>query len=236
MQGIILAGGRGTRLRPMTELVNKHCLPVGDDMMITYPATTLREAGVTHLTIVVGPKCGTLIETIGDGTALGFESVSYVYQEEASGIPDALAQAEFTIDPDEPIMVVLGDNYFDEPIDELHESYLLARRTGAATIFTTETYKPWDFGILLDGIVVEKPNLTGRAEAVVGLYVFPPCVWDRIYQLIPSKRGELEIADLLNMYAEEKALHNVHYPGYWKDMGTLENWVEVNEFVNKPEI
>lgn len=205
MRGVVLAGGRGTRLGDTTRVVNKHLLPVYDRPMIYYPIGTLQAMGCTDILIVTGG------EQVGGFAQLLGSRFTYRVQEQADGIAGALALAEGYVDGLFP--VILGDNYFStapEPV-----------RSGP-TIFTSPTDRPEAFGIYEPGTgrIVEKPKDPTSDLAVTGLYVYDGEVFDIIRGLVPSARGELEITDVNNWYLQH-GLMNVHEaPGVWSDMGT----------------
>ena len=209
MRGVILAGGRGTRLGDTTRVVNKHLLPVYDRPMIYYPIATLRAMGVDDIVIVTGgEQVGGFAQLLGSG-------FTYRVQDRPDGIAGALAQAEGYVDGLFP--VVLGDNYFSAP-------FTMPDRP---SVFTAPTDRPAAFGIYEPGAggigvgrIVEKPKDSVSDLAVTGLYVYDDRVFDIIGTLQPSSRGELEITDVNNWYLQN-GLMDVHQaPGTWSDMGT----------------
>lgn len=204
MRGVVLAGGRGTRLGDTTRVVNKHLLPVYDRPMIYHPIATLRSMGVTDILIVTGgEQVGGFAQLLGSG-------FTYRVQEQPDGIAGALALAEGYVDGLFP--VVLGDNYFSAP-------FTMPRRPA---IYISRTDRPEAFGIYDPGAgrIVEKPKDPVSDLAVPGLYVFDGRVFDVIRTLVPSPRGELEITDVNNWYLQHGLMDVHETPGVWSDMGT----------------
>lgn len=220
MKGIILAGGTGSRLSPLTRVTNKHLLPVYDMPMIAYPLTLLLSAGITDIMIVSGKgHAGHFLELLGSGRTLGAR-LSYAVQEEAGGIAQALGITEDFADS-ETIAVALGDNIFEETPD-------MSGFTRGARIFLKEVPDPHRFGVAsLDGNrvvrIVEKPAHPETSLAVTGLYLFDASVYDKIRALTPSSRGELEITDVNNAYIAEKTMEARVIDGFWTDAGTIES-------------
>jgi glucose-1-phosphate thymidylyltransferase len=204
MRGVVLAGGRGTRLGDTTRVVNKHLLPVYDRPMIYHPIATLRSMGVTDILIVTGgEQVGGFAQLLGSG-------FTYRVQERPDGIAGALALAEGYVDGVFP--VVLGDNYFST-------GFAMPQRPA---IYTSHTDRPEAFGIYDpgDGRIVEKPKESASDLAVTGLYVYDGRVFDVIRTLVPSSRGELEITDVNNWYLQHGLMDVREAPGVWSDMGT----------------
>lgn len=204
MRGVILAGGRGTRLGDSTRVVNKHLLPVYDEPMIYRPIATLRGMGVTDILVVTGG------ENVGGFAQLLGSGFTYRVQERPDGIAGALALAEGYVDGLFP--VVLGDNYFSATIT-------MPRRP---SIYTARTERPEAFGIYdpSAGRIVEKPKDPVSDLAVTGLYVFDDRVFDCVRGLVPSARGELEVTDVNNWYLQHGLMDVHEVPGVWSDMGT----------------
>lgn len=220
MKGVILAGGLGTRLRPLTYVTNKHLLPVYDKPMIYYPIDTLKQMGVTEILIVSGgDHIGDFVELLGDGTNLGVH-LSYRVQPQAGGIAEALLQAEGFVDG--LFVTVLGDNYFSEPIPAPTHP----------TIYLKEVENPQRFGVFAHSRIIEKPEKPASNHAVVGLYAYDPTVFAFIRTLKPSARGELEITDVNNWCLEHGA-EAVEVPGEWSDMGTFDSLLQVANAVSK---
>lgn len=216
--GVVLAGGEGTRLRPLTEVANKHLLPVYDKPMIYYPIETLKEMGCTTIVIVSGGNnIGGFAELLQDGSALDVD-ITYKVQPEAGGIAQALGCVAGLTKGLFP--VILGDNYFEET----------PPMPTAPTLYTKAVDDPQRFGVYQNGSIVEKPDDPQSDQAVVGLYVYDDQVFDMIPTLEPSQRGELEITDINNMYLQLGA-EVVEMAGYWKDMGTFNSLLEVANHV-----
>lgn len=214
MRGVILAGGKGTRLDPLTKIVNKHLLPVYNRPMIEYPLKTLIDFGCNEIIIVSGGEhIGGFAEYLGDGSKYGVKLI-YKVQKKAGGIAEALLQAEGLVNGLYP--VILGDNYFEIP----------PKTTNKPSIYTCEVDFPERFGVYQDGKIIEKPKKPKSKSAVVGFYVYESEVFDYIRTLKPSDRGELEITDVNNWYLN-KGAEVINYPRFWSDMGTFESLNEV---------
>jgi glucose-1-phosphate thymidylyltransferase len=225
MKGVILAGGKGTRLYPLTYATNKHLLPIYDQPMIYYPIQTLINAGITEVLIVTGEShAGDFMGVIKNGKEIGLTHVEYAYQEGGSaGISDALKYAEDFADGGS-IAVILGDNTTDADINGAVKSL-----TGGAKVFLKDVIDPKRFGIprfntdnpqLIDEIL-EKPDNPPSNMAVTGLYLYDNTVFDKIRSLKPSGRGELEVTDLNNAYIKEGTLQWAPLDGFWSDAGTF---------------
>lgn len=226
MKGIILAGGLGTRLAPLTYATNKHLLPVYDRPMIHYPLQTLVAAGIKDVMVVTGgPHAGDFIRVLKNGEDLGLEKLNYGYQEGEGGIADALSMAESFVGGDNCV-VILGDNIIADDITAFANFH---HHLGGCHIFTKEVEDPQRFGVVKyneEGEVVgivEKPLIPPSNDAVIGLYIYDNTVFDKIKSLDPSTRGELEVTDLNRMYLEEGHLttHKLH--GTWIDCGTFDS-------------
>ena len=224
MKGVILAGGLGTRLLPMTRVTNKHLLPVYDRPMIYYPIQQLVQAGIRDILIVTGgDSAGDFLKLLRNGHDFGLEHVRYAYQEGEGGIAQALALAEFFA-AGEPIAVILGDNIFQDSLAPAIASFL-ADPTGAM-ILLKEVDDPERFGVATvrgDRVVeiVEKPEKPASRLAVTGCYLYDPLVFDAIKTLTPSRRGELEITDVNNRYIEWGTMRHHPVHGWWTDAGTV---------------
>ena len=220
MKGIILAGGTGSRLSPLTRVTNKHLLPVYDMPMIAYPLTLLLSAGITDIMIVSGKgHAGHFLELLGSGRTIGAR-LSYAVQEEAGGIAQALGITEDFADS-ETIAVALGDNIFEQTPD-------MSGFAHGTRIFLKEVPDPHRFGVAsLDGDrvvrIVEKPANPETSLAVTGLYLFDASVYDKIRALTPSARGELEITDVNNSYIDAGKAEARIIKGFWTDAGTIES-------------
>ncbi len=226
MKGVILAGGLGTRLYPLTKVTNKHLLPVYDKPMIFYPIQTLINAGIRDILVVTGGNnAGEFLRLLGNGKDFGLAHLNYTYQEGEGGIAEALRLAEYWASGD-AICVVLGDNIIEKNIVDAVASY---RKQGTgAKILLKEVPDPERFGVpVLDGERVvkieEKPKKPGSTYAVTGIYLFDGRVFDIIKTLKPSARGELEITDVNNAYIERNELTWDILEGWWTDAGTFES-------------
>ncbi|MCG3204045.1 MAG: Glucose-1-phosphate thymidylyltransferase [Elusimicrobia bacterium] len=232
MIGVVCAGGRGTRLYPLTYATNKHLLPIYDQPMIYYPLQTLLDAGIRDVVIVVGGEhAGAFIKVIKNGKELGFNHVYYAYQEgDRAGIADAVLQAEGFANG-EAITVILGDNTTDADISDDVQNF-----EKGAKIFLKEVPDPERFGCPVfdpDQQIIkieEKPKSPQSRYGVVGLYIYDNTVFDKIKKLKPSKRGELEITDLNNMYLKDGGLDYSMLTGFWRDAGTFDTLSESNAY------
>lgn len=224
MRGIVLAGGLGTRLLPMTRVTNKHLLPVFDRPMIYFPLQQLANAGVRDVMVVTGgDHADAFRRLLGDGEAFDLSRLRYAYQEGEGGIADALALTEDFADG-EPVVVVLGDNVYQAPIAPVLDEYRSA--PGGAMILLKEVTDPERFGVArLEGgrvtAVIEKPADPPSSLAVTGCYLYDNRVFDIIRTLEPSARGELEITDVNNQYIGWGAMRHRTIEGWWTDAGTV---------------
>jgi len=222
MKGIILAGGTGSRLFPLTKITNKHLLPVYDKPMICYPLQTLVNAGIDEILIVSGRgHVGHFLELLGSGSKDGIR-LSYEIQDGAGGIAQALGLARHFADNDD-IAVILGDNIFEDSIQEAVQSF----RSGAR-IFLKEVPDASRFGVAeVSGekivSIEEKPTHPKSNLAVTGLYIYDDEVFDVISNLRPSQRGELEITDVNNQYIRKGAMTFSLLTGFWSDAGTFDS-------------
>lgn len=234
MKGVILAGGLGTRLYPLTYVTNKHLFPVYNKPMIFYPIETLVKAGVTDILVVVsGPHVGHFLGVLKNGKELGVAHLEYAYQEKPDGgIADALSLAEDFADG-ENIVVILGDNTTDANIKEAVDQF-----NGGALIFLKEVPDPYRFGVPYFSKedpgkiikIVEKPKKPPNNFAVTGLYIYDTQVFGFIRQVKPSGRGELEITDVNNFYINQGKLGAYELKGFWRDAGTFETLLEAANF------
>lgn len=222
MKGIILAGGTGSRLNPLTKVTNKHLLAVYNKPMIYYPLFAMKEAGITNIMIVSGVgHAGDFLELLGSGAQFGMK-ISYEVQEKAGGISQALSLAEDFAN-NEKIVVILGDNLFEDSISKAVEDFRLQPR--GAKVFLKSVPNPQAYGVAelqADGSVVriiEKPQVPPSDLAVVGCYMYDPQVFDVIRGLKPSNRNELEITDVNNFYLEQGTLKYEILNGFWGDCG-----------------
>jgi glucose-1-phosphate thymidylyltransferase len=232
MKGVILAGGLGTRLYPLTYATNKHLLPIYDKPMVFYPIDTLVKAGIDEILVVSsGPHAGHFLRVLKNGKELGVKHLEYAFQEKPDGgIADALALAEDFADCG-PITVILGDNTTDADIKKEISEY-----KDGAMVFLKEVPDPHRFGVpVFDGNkhiinIEEKPKNPKSNFAVTGLYVYDNTVFDKIRKIEPSDRGELEITDINNLYIKEDKLSWAELDGYWRDAGTFDTLFEASRF------
>jgi len=234
MKGVVLAGGLGSRLRPLTAVTNKHLLPVFDQPMIYYPIQTLVNAGITDIMIVTGGNsAGDFLKLLGNGKAFGLKHLNYTYQEGEGGIAAALSLVEHFAGS-ESICVVLGDNIIQGNIRAAADLY---RAQGAgAKILLKRVSDPQRFGVpQLDGKRVvkieEKPSQPKSEYAVIGIYMYDARVFEIIQTLKPSGRGELEITDVNNAYIERGEMTWDELAGWWSDAGTFESLLHASNLV-----
>lgn len=227
MKGVILAGGLGTRLYPLTHATNKHLLPVFDKPMIHYPVQTLVKAGIEHILVVIGgPHAGDFIRVLQNGEGFGIKHLEYAYQHSGDGgIADALSLAKDFAD-NGPICAILGDNCTDADISKEVKDF-----KEGAVVFLSEVPDPERFGVAqLDKNdkskvteIVEKPKNPKSNLAVTGLYIYDTEVFHHISQIKPSPRGQLEITDVNNIYIKEGTLRWAPLSGFWSDAGTFDS-------------
>jgi len=237
MKGIILAGGTGSRLLPLTKVVNKHLLPVYDKPMIYYPLSTLKNSGISDILIIVGGNSvGDFINLLGDGEEFGV-SITYKHQTKPDGIAGALKLARNFIGSDDCV-VILGDNIFKNHVADLPKKFDKNRIQNKPTgmIFLSPTSKPKSFGVpTFDGNrivkITEKPKNPDSNFAVTGLYVYDNHIWDMIDGLEPSARGEFEITDINNYYLNNGVLLHETVKGFWHDAGSIESLLKVSMLV-----
>lgn len=234
MKGVVLAGGLGSRLRPLTAVTNKHLLPVYNQPMIYYPIQTLVNADITDIMIVTGGNsAGDFLKLLGNGKAFGLKHLNYTYQEGEGGIAAALALVEHFA-AGEPICVVLGDNIIQGNIRAAAEAY---RQHGkGAKILLKKVADPQRFGVpQLDGQRVvkieEKPAAPKSEYAVIGIYIYDGRVFEIIRDLKPSGRGELEITDVNNAYIDRGEMTWDELEGWWSDAGTFESLLHASNLV-----
>jgi len=229
MKGVVLAGGLGSRLYPLTKITNKHLLPVFDQPMIYYPIQCLVNAGITEVLVVTGGNyAGHFLQLLRNGADFGLKQLRYAYQEGEGGIADALKLAEEFADG-EPICVVLGDNIIERNIKKAADDFRgQVAAGGGAKIMLKEVHDPQRFGVatVVDGKVVkivEKPKEPESHLAVIGIYMYDNAVFDICRTLRPSDRGELEITDVNNEYVRRGTLTCEVLEGWWTDAGTFES-------------
>ena len=236
MKGVVLAGGLGTRLHPLTKVTNKHLLPVYDQPMIFYPIKTLINAGIDDIMVVTGGNsAGDFLKLLGNGKDFGLKHLSYAYQEGEGGIADALALVEHFAD-EGPICVVLGDNIIEGNIRTAADDYL--KQGKGAKILLKKVDDPQRFGVPeLDGDRVlrieEKPQNPKSDFAVIGIYFYDGSVFEVIKTLVPSGRGELEITDVNNHYIDRGEMTWGKLDGWWTDAGTFESLLHATNLVAK---
>ena len=238
MHGLLCCGGKGTRLFPLTKVINKHLVPVGNKPMVYYGLEKMKEAGIKEVLIVCGiDQCGTLIEQLGDGSDWGL-NLTYKVQTESGGIAQAISLAENFANGDS-LFVILGDN--------MNVENIVRGFSKGAKIFLKPVKDPERFGVAtckerisLDDPfivekIVEKPKNPETCLAVTGIYIYDNTVFDKIRMLKPSDRGELEVTDLNNLYIKENAMiaEVMEDDDWWTDAGTFESLARANEYLNK---
>lgn len=234
MKGVILAGGLGSRLFPLTKITNKHLLPVHDRPMIYYPLQTLINAGIQDILIVTGGNnAGDFLRLLGNGKEFGLKHINYTYQEGEGGIADALKLAEYFADKGK-ICVVLGDNIIEGNVRQAAQGFEKQER--GAKILLKEVPDPQRFGVAeIEGKrilgIKEKPKFPKSNFAVVGIYMYDGTVFDIVRTLKPSERGELEITDVNNEYLRRGELTCDFLDGWWTDAGTFESLLRANNLV-----
>ena len=234
MKGVVLAGGLGTRLRPLTSVTNKHLLPVYNQPMIFYPIQTLVNARITDIMVVTGgSSAGDFLRLLGNGKAFGLQHLNYAYQEGEGGIAEALSLVEHFAAGD-PVCVVLGDNIIEGNICAAVDGYRKQRH--GAKIILKQVPDPQRFGVpKLDGgrvvRIEEKPAVPQSHYAVTGIYMYDGDVYDIIRSLKPSHRGELEITDVNNVYIDREAMTWEELEGWWTDAGTFDSLLRASRMV-----
>ncbi len=234
MKGVVLAGGTGSRLNPLTRVTNKHLLPVYNKPMVNYPIQTLVNAGIHEILLVTGGKnAGDFLRLLGNGRDFGLKHLNYTYQEGEGGIAEALGLAEYFAG-DGPICVVLGDNIIENDICGAVESF--KKQKDGAKILLKGVEDADRFGVAEirgDRVVgiEEKPKKPKSNYAVVGIYLYDSTVFQKIRRLKPSGRGELEITDVNNFYIDEGKLTYEILDGWWTDAGTFESLLRANNLV-----
>ncbi|HYE62005.1 MAG TPA: sugar phosphate nucleotidyltransferase [Phycisphaerales bacterium] len=236
MKGVVLAGGTGSRLFPLTKITNKHLLPIYDRPMIYYPIQTLVDAGIEDIMIVTGGRnSGDFLRLLANGKQFGLKHIHYTYQEGEGGIADALALAEHFADGHK-ICVVLGDNIIEGSVRDAADKF--RKEPAGAHILLKEVPDAERFGVAdvsgdrIMGIE-EKPARPKSNYAVTGIYMYDATVFDKIKTLVPSRRGELEITDVNNAYLQRGDLTYNILQGWWTDAGTFESLYRANSAVAK---
>jgi len=236
MKGIVLAGGLGIRLFPLTKVTNKHLLPVYHSPMIYYPLKTLINAGITDILIVTGGNsAGDFLKLLGNGREFGLKHINYAYQEGEGGIAEALGLAEFFA-AGEKVCVVLGDNIIEKNICRAVKAF--EQQKDGAQILLKEVQDPQRFGVpVFEGNriigIEEKPKHPKSKYAVTGIYMYDNTVFDIIKTLKPSDRGELEITDVNNVYIQRGNLRWEVLDGWWTDAGTFDSLLSASRLVSE---
>ena len=239
MKGIVLAGGTGSRLYPLTKITNKHLLPIYDKPMIFYPIQALVEAGIKDILLVTGGRnSGDFLRLLANGKEFGLAHLNYTYQEGEGGIADALALAEHFADG-EKICVILGDNIIEGSIKEAVQAF--EKQESGARILLKEVTDAERFGVAeMDGPrivgIEEKPREPKSNFAVIGIYMFDGTVFDKVKKLVPSGRGELEITDVNNAYIREGTMTYSVLEGWWTDAGTFDSLLRAANLVMKTRV
>jgi glucose-1-phosphate thymidylyltransferase len=234
MKGVVLAGGTGSRLFPLTKITNKHLLPIYDRPMIYYPIQTLVDAGIRDILVVTGGRnSGDFLRLLANGKGFGLKHINYTYQEGEGGIADALALAEHFADG-EKVCVILGDNIIEGNVREAADRF--REQSHGAHILLKEVPDAERFGVAelagdkIAGIE-EKPAHPKSNYAVTGIYMFDATVFDKIKTLVPSNRGELEITDVNNAYVREGSMTFSFLSGWWTDAGTFDSLLRAANLV-----
>jgi glucose-1-phosphate thymidylyltransferase len=234
MKGVVLAGGLGTRLHPLTKVTNKHLLPIYNKPMIYYPIELMVDAGIRDILIVTGGKnAGDFLRLLGNGKEFGLEHINYAYQEGEGGIAAALSLAEFFADR-HSICVILGDNIVQGSISRYVENF--SRQASGARILLKEVPDPQRFGVpeIRGSQIIridEKPEHPASKYAVTGIYMYDAEVFEIVKTLKPSGRGELEITDVNNCYIDKGKMHYDILDGWWTDAGTFESLLHASNLV-----
>jgi glucose-1-phosphate thymidylyltransferase len=234
MKGIVLAGGTGSRLFPLTKITNKHLLPIYDKPMVYYPIQTLVDAGIRDIMLVTGGRnSGDFLRLLANGKEFGLSHLNYTYQEGEGGIAEALGLCEHFVDG-EPVCVILGDNIIERDIRAAVDAFRQQPR--GARILLKEVPDAERFGVAeLSGEriigIEEKPKHPKSNYAVTGIYLYDETVFDKIGRLKPSNRGELEITDVNNAYIEEGTMAFSFLEGWWTDAGTFESLLRATNLV-----
>jgi glucose-1-phosphate thymidylyltransferase len=234
MKGIVLAGGTGSRLFPLTKITNKHLLPIYDKPMIYYPIQTLVDAGIRDILIVTGGRnAGDFLRLLANGKEFGLVHLNYTYQEGEGGIADALSLAEHFADGDK-LCVVLGDNLIEGSIRQAVDDF--RNQPQGAKILVKRVTDAERFGVAeVNGShivgIEEKPQKPKSDLAVIGIYLYDGTVFDKVRTLVPSRRGELEITDVNNAYIREGSMTWAELEGWWTDAGTFDSLLRATNLV-----
>jgi glucose-1-phosphate thymidylyltransferase len=236
MKGVVLAGGTGSRLFPLTKITNKQLLPVYDKPMIYYPIKTLVDAGIRDILVVTGGRnAGDFLRLLANGKEFGLKHLDFTYQEGEGGIAEALDLAEHFADGHK-ICVILGDNIIEGTIAEAVQAF--REQPAGARILLKEVPDAERFGVAeLAGAritgIEEKPRQPKSSYAVTGIYMYDASVFDKIHTLVPSGRGELEITDVNNAYIREGTMTFSFLDGWWTDAGTFESLLRASNLVSE---
>jgi glucose-1-phosphate thymidylyltransferase len=239
MKGIVLAGGTGSRLHPLTRVTNKHLLPIYTKPMIYYPLQTLVDAGIDDILIVTGgSSAGDFLRLLRNGKDFGLQQLNFAYQEGEGGIADALRLAEYFAGG-EKICVILGDNIIEGSVRSAKQNF--EKQDRGAKVLLKEVPDPERFGVPVfdNGRIVrieEKPMKPASPYAVIGIYFYDPTVFDRIRTLKPSGRKEYEITDVNNSYLAENNLTHEILEGWWTDAGTFESLWRASNLVREKSV
>ncbi len=235
MKGVVLAGGSGTRLYPLTRITNKHLLPIYDKPMIYYPIQTLVNAGITDILLVTGGNnAGDFLRLLGNGREFGLKHLNYTYQEQAGGIAEALGLAEHFVDG-QKVVVILGDNIIERNIIQAVRSF--EKQEKGAKVLLKDVPDPENYGVpVIEGgritRIEEKPSRPASNFAVIGIYMYDATVFDIIRTLKPSGRGELEITDVNNAYIAAGSMTYDVLEGWWADAGaSISSYLQSNNIV-----
>jgi glucose-1-phosphate thymidylyltransferase len=234
MKGVVLAGGIGSRLHPLTKITNKHLLPIYDKPMIYYPIQTLVDAGIRDILIVTGGKnAGDFLRLLANGKEFGLTHIDYTYQEGEGGIADALALAEHFADGQQ-LCVILGDNIIEGSIRKAADEF--RAQSAGARILLKEVTDAERFGVAeIQGNriigIEEKPKKPKSNYAVTGIYMYDASVFEKVRTLVPSSRGELEITDVNNAYIHEGTMTFSWLEGWWTDAGTFDSLLRAGNLV-----
>ncbi|MFN7160091.1 MAG: sugar nucleotidyltransferase [Candidatus Gracilibacteria bacterium] len=236
MKGIILAGGRATRLRPVTLVTSKQLLPIYNKPMIYYPIETLKSAGITEVLIIVAPdNAGDFLKLLGSGKEIGMK-FSYEVQDSPNGLAEAFLVGENFIGDDD-VTLILGDNYFDADFHEAVQTFQSGARVFACEVPDPHRYGVVEFDQHMKAVSIEeKPTNPKSTFAVTGFYIYDNSVIEKAKTLKPSARGELEITDINNLYLNEGNLDVALVKGKWMDTGTFESWFETSAYVRDKEL
>jgi len=234
MKGVVLAGGSGSRLYPLTKITNKHLLPIYNKPMIYYPIQTLVDAGINDILIVTGGRnAGDFLRLLANGKEFGLTHLDFTYQEGEGGIAEALSLAAHFADG-KPLCVILGDNIIEGSIRGAVEAFKQQERGARILLKDVEDAERFGVAEIRDGRIVgieEKPKRPKSNHAVIGIYMYDETVFEKVKTLVPSNRGELEITDVNNAYIREGSMAFSRLEGWWTDAGTFESLLRATNLV-----